>query len=150
MPLLFHHDDQVQSITMNRPTTEPAETLAYTDEERRGLAKSIMKLFELWQLDDAEALSMLGLPETELAVLFSYRNGEALQNSQDTLIRAGHLLAIHKSLKLLFRCNPELSYQWMKTRNRAFGGLMPVEAIRAEGLSGLFTVRGYLERSKEL
>jgi len=76
---------------MNRPTTKTAETLAYTDEERRGLAKSMMKLFELWQLDDAEALSMLGLPEADLVVLYSYRDGAALQNSQGALSRAGHL-----------------------------------------------------------
>jgi len=38
----------------------------------------------------------------------------------------------------------------MKTPNRAFGGRMPVEVIRNDGLSGLFMVKGYLERSKEL
>lgn len=134
---------------MDQLISETALEKTYTEEELRSLAKSLIRLFELWQLDDSEALSLLGVPDTGLSILISYRNGAPLDYNQATLVRVGHLLAIHRNLNLLFRHNPDLSYRWMKTPNLAFGGLMPVQAIRTGGgLDGLLMVRAYLEHSQ--
>lgn len=68
--------------------------------------------------------------------------------TRDQYERVGHLLGIHKSLRLLFPGNRDVVYGWMKMRNRAFGGMTPVDAIRDYGFVGLLMVRTYLDRSR--
>jgi hypothetical protein len=69
-------------------------------------------------------------------------------NDRDKLERAGILLGIHKSLRLLFPHNRELAYGWMTQPNRAFQGLTPVALIDQQGMIGIYTVRAYLDRQR--
>ena len=62
--------------------------------------------------------------------------------------RAGHLLGIHKNLRLLFSQNRDLAYGWIKTRNLAFENRSPIEVIREYGFAGLLMVRAYLDRAR--
>ena len=62
--------------------------------------------------------------------------------------RVGHLLGIHKNLRLLFPQNRDLAYRWMSTRNKAFDNLTPVEVVKAWGFAGLLMVRAYLDRAR--
>lgn len=117
--------------------------------DRGHITQLLMKLFELWKLTTEEQLACLGLSTDNRSVLTRYRQKTgSISNSRDTMDRAGHLLAIHKNLRLLFPRNEELRYSWMKTRNRAFEGRTPVEAIQEFGLSGLLYVRSYLDRAR--
>ena len=61
------------------------------------------------------------------------------------LERVGHLLAIHKKLRMLFPRNRDLAYAWMSTRNKAFGGRTPAEVVADSGFAGLLMVRSYLD-----
>jgi hypothetical protein len=108
----------------------------------------VMKLLEHWQLGTEDQAALLGLAAGNRAALGRYRRGEAIGSSRDQLERVGHLLGIHKSLRLLFPQNPELAYRWMTTRNRAFDNRTPVEVIRDQGFAGLLMVRGYLDRAR--
>jgi hypothetical protein len=81
-------------------------------------------------------------------LLTKYRNGEPISASRDTLERAGHLLGIHKNLRLLFPHNRDLAYRWMKSRNRAFDNRTPAEVVRVYGFAGLLMVRAYLDRAR--
>jgi Protein of unknown function (DUF2384) len=119
-----------------------------TEEDRSSLAKMLMTLFEHWQLSTEEQLDALGMSPTNRAALTRYRKGEPLANSRDTLERAGHLLGIHKSLRLMFPHNRDLAYAWMKRRNRAFENLSPIDVIRGYGFVGLLMVRSYLDRAR--
>src|SRR6185295_12949705 len=69
---------------------------------RTRLAAMVTKLLEVWQLAPAEQAQVLGLSSGSRSTLGRYRNGEPLADSRDLLDRAGHLLGIHKSLRLLF------------------------------------------------
>jgi hypothetical protein len=60
---------------------------------------------------------------------------------------AGHLLAIHTSLRTLFPANPELAYGWMQTPNKAFEGATPLAMIETSGMAGLLTIRAYLNHA---
>lgn len=62
--------------------------------------------------------------------------------------RAGMLLGIHKSLRLLFPHNRELAYGWMTQPNLAFQGATPVELIGEQGMAGLSMVQAYLDVQK--
>ena len=90
-------------------------------------------------------LGLLGYSPTNRGLLSDYRSGKPLANDRDKLERAGILLGIHKSLRLLFPHNRQLAYTWMTQANRAFGGLSPVTVAEKYGIMGLHQVRSYLD-----
>ncbi|MDP1927692.1 MAG: MbcA/ParS/Xre antitoxin family protein [Thiobacillus sp.] len=112
------------------------------------LAKMVTTLFEHWRLSSNDQLSLLGLSTGNRPALARYRKGEPLANSRDLLERAGHLLAIHKNLRLLFPHDRDLAYAWMTTANQALGGKTPVELITEWGFAGLLQTRAYLDRAR--
>ena len=116
------------------------------DQNRGVLAKMVTRAFELWKLGTEEQLAMLGLATTNRAALGRYRRGEPLAANRDLLERAGHVLAIHKNLRLVFPQDRDLAYAWMSQRNKAFEGRTPVEVIKEWGFAGMLTVRAYLDR----
>lgn len=119
---------------------------ASTELDRGALAKMVIQLFEHWKLSTEAQLALLGLGSTSRSALTRYRKGEPLAQSRDMLERVGHLLAIHKNLRLLFPRNRDLAYAWMSTRNKAFGGRTPAEVVADIGFAGLLMVRSYLDR----
>lgn len=124
----------------------PVEPVAA--EDRGALARMVMKLLEHWELSTEDQAAVLGLATGNRAALGRYRRGEAIGSSRDQLERVGHLLGIHKSLRLLFPQNSDLAYRWMTVRNRAFDQRTPVEVIKDQGFAGLLIVRGYLDRAR--
>lgn len=116
--------------------------------DRSALSKMVMVLFNHWQLSTEDQLSLLGLSTTNRGALTRYRKGEPLASNRDLLERAGILLGIHKSLRLLFPHNRELAYAWMTQRNRSFEGMTPAEAIKQWGFPGLLMVRSYLDKAR--
>jgi uncharacterized protein (DUF2384 family) len=117
-------------------------------EDRGALARMVMKLLDHWQLSTEDQAALLGLAASNRAALGRYRRGEAIGGSRDQFERVGHLLGIHKSLRLLFPQNRDLAYRWMTTRNRALDNRTPVEVIKEQGFAGLLIVRGYLDRAR--
>ncbi|MHB8743938.1 MAG: antitoxin Xre-like helix-turn-helix domain-containing protein [Sulfuricaulis sp.] len=109
------------------------------------LARAISRIFDLWEMGAADRLILLGLSEGNRSALARYARGEPLAASRDLLDRAGHLLGIHKSLKLLYPRNSEIVKLWMTSANRKFHGASPVEVVGRFGLSGLTMVRGTLD-----
>lgn len=116
--------------------------------DRKAIAGMLMKLFDHWQLSTEEQLDALGFAISNRAVLARYRRGEAISGSRDTLERAGHLLGIHKNLRLLFPHDRDLAYRWIKTRNLAFENRSPIEVIREFGFAGLLMVLAYFDRAR--
>ncbi|AKJ95356.1 hypothetical protein TVD_08280 [Thioalkalivibrio versutus] len=116
--------------------------------ERRALARMVTTLFNHWALDEDESLAMLGMTKASRHWLTRYRKGEPLSANRDMLDRAGHLLAIHKTLRLMFPHERDLAYRWIRTRNRAFDQLTPAEIIVEYGFPGLLMVRTYLDRTR--
>jgi Protein of unknown function (DUF2384) len=92
----------------------------------------VMALLDHWRLSTEDQAALLGLAAS----------------SRDQLERVGHLLGIHKNLRLLFPQNRDLAYRWMSTRNKAFDNLAPVEVVAKWGFAGLLRVRAYLERAR--
>jgi len=117
-----------------------------SDQDRGALARMVTRAFEHWKLGTEDQLAMLGLATNNRSALGRYRRGEPLAPNRDLLERAGHVLAIHKNLRLVFPQDRDLAYAWMSQRNKAFGGLTPVEVIKEWGFSGMLMVRAYLDR----
>jgi transcriptional regulator with XRE-family HTH domain len=113
-------------------------------EARGRLAVMVTRLLEHWQLTASEQAEVLGLSSASRSTLARYRSGEPLADSRDLLDRAGHLLGIHKSLRLLFPHDRDLAYRWMKQPNRRLGA-RPVDLVIEHGFEGLLAVRRYLD-----
>jgi hypothetical protein len=113
-------------------------------EARGRLATMVTRLLEHWALTTAEQSALLGLSAASRSTLARYRTGEPLADSRDLLDRAGHLLGIHKSLRLLFPHDRDLAYRWMTQANRRLGA-RPVDVVIEQGFEGLLAVRRYLD-----
>jgi hypothetical protein len=141
----YNYNSRKKEVT-NMATGERA--VADKPIDRSAISKMLMQLFGHWEITTQEQLDILGLAKENRSALSRYRKGEPIGASRDALERAGHILAIHKNLRLLFPRNRELAYRWMRTRNKAFDGRTPVEAIQEFGFAGLLMVRGYLDRMR--
>lgn len=115
-----------------------------TREARRRLARMVAQLFDHWQLTTVEQAELLGLSAANRSTVARYRRGEPLADSRDLLERAGHLLGIHKSLRIIFPHDRDLAYRWMTTPNRRLGA-RPVDIVIRHGFEGLLALRRYLE-----
>jgi antitoxin Xre/MbcA/ParS-like protein len=115
-----------------------------TREARAALARLVTQLFEHWQLSTTEQAALLGLSPENRSTLSRYRKGEPLADSRDLLDRAGHLLGVHKSLRILFPQDRDLAYRWMTTPNRRLAA-RPVDIVVARGFEGLLALRRYLD-----
>jgi hypothetical protein len=113
-------------------------------EARSRLAAMVSRLLAHWQLTAAEQAAVLGLSAGSRSTLARYRGGEPLADNRDLLDRTRHLLAIHKSLRLLFPHDRSLAYRWMTQPNRRFGK-RPVDLIVEHGFEGLLVLRRYLD-----
>jgi len=113
-------------------------------EARERLAAMVIRLLDHWKLSAAEQAEVLGLSAASRSTLARYRGGAPLADTRDLLDRAGHLLGIHKSLRLLFPHDRDLAYRWMTQPNRRLG-TRPVDVIVERGFEGLLAVRRYLD-----
>jgi hypothetical protein len=111
---------------------------------REKLAKLVAALLEHWQLSPADQAVLLGLSAQSRSTVARYRRGEPLGDSADLIARAGHLLGIHKALRILFPQDRDLVYRWVATPNRRFDGRAPLEIMK-QGFEGLLAVRRYLD-----
>lgn len=116
--------------------------------DRGALARMVMTLLDHWKLSTEDQAALLGIASSNRAALTRYRKGEPIGSSRDQYERVGHLLGIHKNLRLLFPQNRELAYRWMSTRNKAFDNRTPVEVVKEWGFAGLLMVRAYLDRAR--
>ena len=113
-------------------------------ENRERLARMVVQLFDHWRLPTPDQASLLGLSPASRATVARYRNGEPLADNTDLLSRVGHLLGIHKALRIIFPHDRDLAYRWVSTPNRRFGGRMPLEILK-QGYEGILVVRRYLD-----
>lgn len=127
---------------------ELAEREDTVSNDRRVLAKMVMTLFDHWKLSTEDQAALLGIASNNRAALSNYRSGKPIGTSRDQYERVGHILGIHKNLRLLFPQNRDLAYRWITTRNKAFDNRTPVEVIKEWGFAGLLMVRGYLDRAR--
>ena len=104
----------------------------------------VVALLDHWQLAPADQAALLGLSAQSRSTIARYRRGEPLADSADLIARAGHLLGIHKALRIVFPQDRDLAYRWPSMPNRRFGGRPPLEVMK-QGFEGLLAVRRYLD-----
>lgn len=133
--------DQNNKTELTQQRREPLRTRR----ARRTLAKAISALFDHWELTATERASLLGLSPDSRSAVARYRRGAPLPDRTDLLKRVGHLLAIHRSLRVLFPYNRDIAYRWVKLPNARFGGCSALDVMRHEGFLGVVAVRHHLD-----
>lgn len=124
---------------------EPAPSVdLHSRGSRERLAKMVVSLLDQWKLPPNDQAALLGLSAQSRSTIARYRRGEPFADSADLLARAGHLLGIHKALRILFPHDRDLAYRWVATPNRRFGDRAPLEIMK-QGFEGLLAVRRYLD-----
>ena len=136
-------DDGHRALEAVAAQPEPRTDLR-TREARERLARLVTQLFVHWRLSTTEQAALLGLSPENRSTLSRYRKGEPLADSRDLIDRVGHLLGIHKSLRILFPGDRDLAYRWMTTPNRRFAA-RPVDIVIDRGFEGLLALRRYLD-----
>ena len=111
---------------------------------REKLARMLVTLLEHWKLPPTDQAALLGLSAQSRTTVARYRRGEPLADNADLLSRAGHLLGIHKALRILFPHDRDLAYHWVCGPNRRFGERAPLDIMK-QGFEGLLAVRRYLD-----
>lgn len=117
----------------------------HSRDSRERLARMLMELFDHWAIPATDQAVLLGLSTQSRSTLARYRRGEPLADNADLLARAGHLLGIHKALRILFPHDRDLAYRWVSAQNRRFGGAPPLEIMKRHGYEGILAVRRYLD-----
>lgn len=113
-------------------------------QSRERLAHMVVTLLDHWQLAPNDQALLLGLSAQSRSTVARYRRGEPLADNADLLARAGHLLGIHKALRILFPHDLDLAYRWVAAPNARFG-TTPLELMKRHGYEGILAVRRYLD-----
>ena len=111
---------------------------------RERLAKMVVSLLDHWHLPPNDQAVLLGLSPQSRSTIARYRRGEPLADNADLLARAGHLLGIHKALRILFPHDRDLAYRWVAAPNARLGAT-PLEIMKRHGYEGILAVRRYLD-----
>jgi len=125
------------------PDALPADLRSRATRERLG--RMVVALLDHWDLGPADQATLLGLSAQSRSTVARYRKGEPLADSADLLARAGHLLGIHKALRIVFPHDRELAYRWVGAPNRRFGDASPLDVMKKHGYEGILAVRRYLD-----
>ena len=107
----------------------------------------VRRLFTHWQLSSAEQADLLGLGSMSRDEVSRLLEGDAACAGPEVEVRVGHLLEIHRLVRLLVPQNRGLADLWMCAPNQRFGDLKPVDVVREQGVEGLLLVRSYLSNT---
>lgn len=126
------------------PRTQAAPDIPQiTVHEAEAMVRAVIRLFEKWNVSDAEAREILG--GSLHAPMRDGRPAELGRIDRDLATRLSLLMGIHKGLRYLFS-DPERGYAWVKKPNRVFGD--PVEIMARRDIFSLARVRSYLDAER--
>lgn len=131
---------------MQFATVEPIdahpERSAITDAEAAALARTVVNLFQRWQLSDAEARTLLG--DMAARTWARWKTGQIGRIDRDLRARMAILMGIHKALRYLFT-DPARGYAWIRKPNAALSGMSALDVMLRGEITDLIDIRSYLD-----
>ena len=116
-----------------------------TAAEAAAMARTVVNLFDRWDLSDAEAREILG--GLAARTYARWKAGEVGRIDRDLASRLSLLMGIHKGLRYLFT-DPARGYGWVKKPNSALGGRTPVDIMAEGSIFALARIRSYLDAER--
>lgn len=124
-------------------STDPAEL-----ERLSGAGiRTFFRIAALWRLTIEEQMALLGLGSR--STYFKWKREQKARLDRDQLERVSHILGIYKALQILLP-DPASADAWVKRPNLAepFHGEPALKLMAGGGITGLFTVRRYLDAQR--
>jgi len=121
------------------------ERAALTDAEATAMARAVVRLFDHWQLSDAEAREILG--GLAARTYARWKAGDIGRIDRDLATRLSLLMGIHKGLRYLFT-DPQRGYAWVRRPNADFAGRSPAQVMVEGSIFALARVRQYLDAER--
>jgi len=116
-----------------------------TDAEAGALARAIVRLFEHWDLADAQAAELLG--GLGARTWARWKAGNIGRIDRDLATRMSILMGIHKGTRYMFT-DKARSYAWIKKANQNFGGESALNVMLRGSIFDLQRVRAYLDAER--
>ena len=109
--------------------------------------RTFFRIADLWGLAFEEQMALLGLRSR--STYFKWKRERKARLDHDQLERISHLLGIYKSLQILLP-DAASADAWVRRPNSAepFRGAPALEIMIRGGITGLFTVRRYLDAQR--
>jgi len=109
--------------------------------------RTFFRIAGLWGLDTEQQMALLGLRSR--STFFKWKREQAARLDHDQLERVSHILGIYKALQILLP-EPAAADAWVRRPNQAgpFQGEPALELMIRGGITGLFTVRRYLDAQR--
>lgn len=118
------------------------------DEILRVLGKAFWNIVEHYGLNQREQAILLGIKENRQR-LNAMKMEMQIPDDPDKILRVGHLVGIHKNLRILFPQNRDVAYAWLKTKRDLFEDRSAMDYIAEDPMNSLprlFTVRRLLDQ----
>ena len=113
-----------------------------SDAEGEAMARAVVKLFDKWDITDAQASVLLG--GLSARTWARWKTGAIGRVPRDLKSRLSNLMGIHKTLRIIFT-DTERAYGWVKRPNDAFGETPALEIMLGGELTDIMRVRRYLD-----
>ena len=118
------------------------------DSQARILGEAFWNLVRHYNFNRRQQAFLLGIKENRQR-LGDLEAKNLIPVDPDKFRRVGHLLGIHKNLRILYPHNRKIVYEWMKKPRNNFGGVSAIDFVctnEAESLPRLFAVRRYQDQ----
>lgn len=124
-----------------------APALATVDELTSPALRVFFNLAELWNLSNAEQITLLGSPKKR--TFYNWKREKEGNLSKDTLERISYILGIYQALQILLP-NTEAADTWVRKPNTApmFGGNSALNLMLSGNVSDLYQVRRHLDTAR--
>lgn len=135
------------------PSILNADRFATTNRRRLSAPglRTFLTIADLWGLDEAQRLRVLGLPSrsTYYGWVRAVREHRDITLDVDVLIRISAVLGIHQALGVLHETE-SAGIIWLRRPYGApsFGGRPPIDLVASGTQDGLLTVRRFLDAAR--
>lgn len=137
-------EPRVSTLVRLPDEAQPFRPEPITDAEAAAAFRAVINLFRHWGVTDAEAATILDLPQRTYA---RWKAGDIGRIGRDGKARLSNLLGTHKALRIVFR-EPARGYAWIRAPNAAFAGRSAIEVMLGGELTDLMRVRRYLDAER--
>ena len=121
-------------------------TVNLSQDDLANLSEVVMHIFEQWNVNSAQQVALLGLPEgTRPRELRRLQGGAPLPHDEELLDRAEQILAIHDCLRTAYPRSTNMAAHWLHQASRHFRSRSPLSVMLEDGIDGLRAVRGHLD-----
>lgn len=134
---LAFEDDFNRTFPKRAADTNGDGPRSISPENAKRLVKMTVRLFDLWELSEADRLCLLGHSPENPVSLAACRKGEVGIVSEEASERVCAMMSIHGRLYDLYGDAPKRLYSWVHRKNGNLDDQTPLEIMLGEDIDGV-------------